>query len=96
VYKGLDAYLPLKQSIGFGVANSASDEVKATLTKAFDAAMASETVAAWAAANHYDIGGQSGSDAQAIFSKLESTFAYTLKELGSTTVDPESLGIAKP
>lgn len=96
VYDGLEAYLPLKQSIGFAVANSASDDVKAVLTKAFDAAMDSDTVAAWAAANHYDIGGQSGAEAQAIFAKLESTFAYTLKELGSTTVDPESLGIEKP
>lgn len=96
MYDGLEAYLPLKQSIGFGVANSASDEVKATLTEAFDKAMASDTVAEWAAVNYYDIGGQSGEEAQEIFSKLESTFAYTLKELGSTTVDPESLGIEKP
>ncbi|HBB83796.1 MAG TPA: tripartite tricarboxylate transporter substrate binding protein [Sulfitobacter sp.] len=96
MYDGLEAYLPLKQSIGFGVANSASDDVKTTLTDAFDKAMASDTVAEWAAANYYDIGGQSGDEAQAIFSKLESTFAYTLKELGSTTVDPESLGIEKP
>jgi tripartite-type tricarboxylate transporter receptor subunit TctC len=96
IYDGLEAYLPLKQSIGFGVANSASDEVKATLTAAFDAAMASETVAEWAAVNHYDIGGQSGEEAQAVFAKLESTFAYTLKELGSTSIDPESLGIEKP
>jgi tripartite-type tricarboxylate transporter receptor subunit TctC len=96
IYDGLEAYLPLKQSIGFGVANSASDEVKATLTAAFDEAMASETVAEWAAVNHYDIGGQSGEEAQAVFAKLESTFAYTLKELGSTSIDPESLGIKKP
>jgi tripartite-type tricarboxylate transporter receptor subunit TctC len=96
MYSGLDAYLPLKQSIGFAVHNSAPDTVKAVLTTAFDMAMASDTVATWAAANHYDIGGQSGADAQAVFAKLEATFAYTLQELGSTTVDPASLGIEKP
>jgi tripartite-type tricarboxylate transporter receptor subunit TctC len=96
MYAGPDAYLPLKQSIGFAVQNSAPDNFKAVLSTAFDAAMASDTVATWAAANHYDIGGQSGADAQAVFGKLEAIFAYTLQELGSTTVDPASLGIEKP
>jgi tripartite-type tricarboxylate transporter receptor subunit TctC len=95
-YPGLDAYLPLKQAIGFAIHNSASDEVKAKLTEAFNAAMAGQAVADWAAANHYDIGGQSGAEAQALFAKLESNFAYTLQELGATTVDPASLGIQKP
>ncbi|NSX53647.1 Bug family tripartite tricarboxylate transporter substrate binding protein [Parasulfitobacter algicola] len=96
IYDGLDAHLPLKQAIGFAVHNSASDNVKAILTEAFDKAMAGDTVKEWAMANNYDIGGQSGADAQALFSKLEATFAYTLKNLGSTTVDPMSLGIMKP
>ncbi len=96
IYDGLDQYLPLKQAIGFAVHDSASDEVKAVLTDAFDKAIASDTVAAWAAANNYDVGGQSGEEAQALFSKLESTFAYTLQELGATSVDPMSLGIEKP
>ncbi|MFD0981994.1 Bug family tripartite tricarboxylate transporter substrate binding protein [Tropicimonas aquimaris] len=96
LYDGLDAYLPLKQAIGFAVHNSASDEVKAKLTEAFDAAMVGDAVAEWAEANNYDIGGQSGEEAQALFSKLESNFAYTLKELGVATVDPASLGIEKP
>ncbi|MCT8159437.1 Bug family tripartite tricarboxylate transporter substrate binding protein [Pseudoruegeria sp. SHC-113] len=96
IYEGLDKYLPLKQAIGFAVHNSASDEVKAALGEAFEKAIAGDTVAEWAAANNYDVGGQYGEEAQALFSTLESTFAYTLKELGATTVDPESLGIAKP
>ncbi len=96
IYDGLDAYLPLKQAIGFAVHASAPDEVKAALTEAFDKAMASDTVAEWAAANNYDIGGQSGAEASALFANLESTFAYTLQELGATTVDPMSLGIEKP
>jgi len=96
IYDGLDKYLPLKQAIGFAVHNSASDEVKATLGEAFEKAIASDIVAEWATANNYDVGGQYGEEAQALFSTLESTFAYTLKELGATTVDPMSLGIEKP
>ncbi len=96
IYDGLDAYLPLKQAIGFAIHNSASDEVKSTLGTAFEKAVASDVVAEWAAANNYDVGGQYGEEAQAIFTTLEANFAYTLKELGATTVDPMSLGIAKP
>ena len=94
VYDGLDEYLPLKQAIGFAVHNSASDDVKDALVAAFDQAMASETVAQWATANNYDIGGQSGAEATALFTNLEETFACTLQELGAATVDPATLGIA--
>lgn len=96
IYDGLDAYLPLKQAIGFAIHDSASDEVKATLGAAFEQAIASDVVAEWATANNYDVGGQYGADAQAIFETLEANFAYTLQELGATTVDPMSLGIQKP
>lgn len=95
-FDGLDKYLPLKQAIGFAVHNSASDDVKAALGGAFEKAIASDIVAEWAVANNYDVGGQYGEEAQALFSTLESTFAYTLKDLGATTVDPMSLGIDKP
>lgn len=96
MYDGLDQYLPLKQAIGFAVHASASDDVKATLTDAFDKAMASQTVADWAAKNFYDISGKSGAEASAIFANLESTFAWTLWDLDAAKVDPASLGIAKP
>lgn len=96
IYDGLDTYLPLKQAIGFAVHASASDDVKSTLGTAFESAMASDTVAEWAAANNYDIGGQYGEEAQALFSTLESNFAYTLQELGVATIDPASLGIDSP
>ncbi|WP_368185321.1 Bug family tripartite tricarboxylate transporter substrate binding protein [Aestuariibius sp. HNIBRBA575] len=96
IYDGLDQYLPLKQAIGFAVHNSASDDVKSALGAAFEAAIASDTVSEWAEANNYDVGGQHGAEATAIFTNLESTFAYTLKDLGATTVDPMSLGIAQP
>lgn len=94
LYDGLDEYLPLKQAIGFAIHNSASDEVKAALVEAFDKAMAGDTVAEWATANKYDIGGQSGAEATALFANLEETFACTLKELGAAEVDPSTLGIA--
>ena len=96
MYDGLDKYLPLKQAIGFAVHSSAPDDVKARLTEAFDKAIASDVVAEWAAANNYDIGGQSGADATAIFDKLESTFAWTLWDLGAAKVDPSTLDIPKP
>lgn len=94
LYADLDQYLPLKQAIGFAIHNSAPDAVKATLVAAFDQAMASDTVAEWAVANNYDIGGQSGAEATALFTTLEETFACTLKELGAAEVDPSTFGIA--
>lgn len=96
MYDGLDQYLPLKQAIGFAVHNSADDNVKAALSDAFEQAIASETVAEWAAANNYDVGGQHGVEAQGLFADLEANFAYTLQDLGVATVDPASLGIKKP
>jgi tripartite-type tricarboxylate transporter receptor subunit TctC len=92
----LDKYLPLKQAIGFALHASAPDEAKAAITAAFDKAVASDVVAEWAKANNYDVSGKSGAEASAIFSKLESTFAWTLWDLGAAKVDPASLGIAKP
>lgn len=96
LYDGLDQYLPLMQAIGFAVHNSASDDVKSVLGVAFEQAIASDVVAEWAAANNYAVSGAYGDDARSIFSTLESNFAYTLQSLGATTVDPASLGIAKP
>lgn len=96
IYDGLDAYLPLKQAIGFAVLDSAPDDVKAKLGEAFEQAMASDVVADWAVANNYDISGQFGEEAQATFATLEANFAYTLQDLGATTVDPASLGIERP
>ncbi|MFQ6553074.1 Bug family tripartite tricarboxylate transporter substrate binding protein [Aestuariibius insulae] len=96
IYDGLDQYLPLMQAIGFAVHDSASDDIKATLGAAFEQAIASDVVAEWAEANSYAVSGAYGEEAQAIFATLESNFAYTLQDLGATTVDPASLGIEKP
>ena len=95
-YPELTKYLPLKQAIGFAVLNSAPDDAKAALTAAFQKAMQSDAVKSWAAQNYYDLAGLSGAEASEVFSKLESNFAWTLKELGASKVDPSTLGIAKP
>lgn len=96
IYDGLDQYLPLSQSIGFAVHNSASDEVKAALVEAFEAAMDGDTVTTWAAENNYVLSGLSGDAASEVFATLEQTFAWTLFDLGATEVDPASLGIERP
>lgn len=95
-YPALADYLPLKQAIGFAVLASAPDDAKAALTAAFDKAMQSDTVKSWAETNYYDLSGESGAEASAVFATLESNFAWTLSELGIATVDPASLGIPKP
>ena len=95
-YADLSKYLPLKQAIGFAVLADAPDEAKKVLEEAFAKAMQSETVKEWAASNYYDLSGLAGAEAAAQFAKLESNFAWTLKELDSAAVDPAELGIPKP
>jgi tripartite-type tricarboxylate transporter receptor subunit TctC len=95
-YPELTEHLPIMQAIGFAVVDSAPDEVKATLTEAFDAAMASDAVQGWLAENFYDASGLSGEEAKAEFARLESLFAWTLHELGAASVDPATLGIPEP
>jgi tripartite-type tricarboxylate transporter receptor subunit TctC len=95
-YPELTEHLPIMQAIGFAVVDSAPDEVKATLTDAFDAAMASDAVQSWLAENFYDASGLSGEAAKAEFARLESLFAWTLHELGAASVDPATLGIPQP
>ena len=96
LYPDLSKYLPLKQAIGFAVLADAPDDAKAKLTDAFDNAMQSQNVKDWAKQNYYDLSGLSGKEASATFAKLESNFAWTLEELGATTVDPATLDIPKP
>ena len=95
-YPELSEHLPIMQAIGFAVLDEAPDEVKATLTEAFDAAMQSEAVQGWLADNYYDASGLSGAAAKEEFARLESLFAWTLHELGAASVDPADLGIPKP
>ncbi len=95
-YPDLTQHLPIKQAIGFAVLDAAPDDVKQTLTNAFDAAMASDKVQTWLADNYYEPSGASGEAAKKEFARLESLFAWTLYDLGAASVDPASLGIPKP
>ena len=95
-YPGLSEYLPISQAIGFAVPADAPEEAKAVLRDAFAQAMATDKVKTWAKENYYLLSGKSGAEANAVFSALESNFAWTLWELGAATVDPAKLGIPKP
>ena len=95
-YPDLTQHLPIKQAIGFAVLDAAPDDVKQTLTEAFDAAMASDKVQTWLADNYYEPSGASGEAAKKEFARLESLFAWTLYDLGAASVDPATLGIPKP
>ncbi|MEO1091475.1 MAG: tripartite tricarboxylate transporter substrate binding protein [Pseudomonadota bacterium] len=95
-YPALSEHLPISQAIGMAVRNDVPDDVKATLTSAFEQALASEAVQDWAADNYYQLSGLTGEAAQAEFAKLESLFGWTLFELDAAKVNPETLGIPKP
>lgn len=95
-YPGLSQYLPISQAIGFAVPANAPADAKATLVDAFKKAMATEKVKSWAKENYYLLSGKTGAESKAVFSALESNFAWTLWELGAATVNPDKLGISKP
>jgi len=95
-YPGLSKYLPISQAIGFAVPADAPEEAKAVLVDAFNKAMATDKVKTWAKENYYLLSGKTGAESKAVFSALESNFAWTLWELGAAKVNPEELGIPKP
>jgi tripartite-type tricarboxylate transporter receptor subunit TctC len=93
---GLDEYLPISQAIGFAVPRDTPEAVKGVLWDAFDRAMATNAIKEFGQKNFYILSGATGKEANDIFDKLESNFAWTLWELGAAKVDPASLGIPKP
>jgi tripartite-type tricarboxylate transporter receptor subunit TctC len=95
-YPGLSKYLPISQAIGFAVPADAPAEAKAVLVDAFKKAMATDKVKTWAKENYYLLSGKTGAESKAVFSALESNFAWTLWELKAATVNPADLGIPKP
>ncbi len=95
-YPDLAEHLPISQAIGMAVLDTVPDDVKVELTRAFEDAIDSPAVQAWATENYYQLSGKTGDAAKAEFAKLESLFAWTLYELGAAKVDPESLGIPMP
>ena len=95
-YPGLSQYLPISQAIGFAVPADVPEEAKAVLVDAFKQAMETDKVKSWAKENYYLLSGKTGEESKAVFSSLESKFAWTLFELGAAKVSPDSLGIPKP
>jgi len=95
-YPGLSEYLPISQAIGFAIKGDAPDSVKKVLVDAFDEAMKSGPVLEFGEKNYYVLSGATGAESKDVFNKLESTFAWTLWELGAAKVDPSTLGITKP
>ena len=95
-YPGLSKYLPISQAIGFAVPADAPADAKAALVDAFKKAIATDKVKGWAKDNYYLLSGKTGAESKAVFSALESNFAWTLWELGAAKVNPSNLGIAKP
>ncbi|GAB1484123.1 tripartite tricarboxylate transporter substrate binding protein [Treponema sp.] len=93
---GLSQYLPLAQAIGMAVPADTPEPIKAKLRAAFLTAMGTEPVQKWLKDNYYQSSGKVGKEAQAHFAKLESTFSWTLWELGAAKVDPATLNIPKP
>ena len=95
-YPGLAEYLPISQAIGMAVKADTPDEIKEVLFDAFKKALETDTVKKWAEESYYILSGATGEEANEIFSKLESNFAWTLWDLGAAKVNPEELGIPKP
>lgn len=95
-YPDLTKHLPISQAIAFAVSNEAPDNVKATLSAAFEEAMQSDAVKEFAEKNYYSLSSKHGAEAAEQFAKLESLFAWTLWNLDAATVNPETLGIPKP
>jgi tripartite-type tricarboxylate transporter receptor subunit TctC len=95
-FPALSEFLPLSQAIGFAVKADVAQNIKDTLYAAFDKAMESQAVKDFGKNNFYVLSGKRGPEANAIFKKLEAVFGYTLSDLGSAIIDPESLGIVRP
>lgn len=94
-YSDLSKYLPISQAIGFAVPADTPKEAKDVLVDAFQKAMETKKVKTWAKENYYLLSGKTGEESKAVFSALESNFAWTLWELKAATVDPSKLGIPK-
>lgn len=95
-YPDLSKYLPISQAIGFAVRADAPDDVKQTLSDAFEEAMQSEAVKSFAEDNFYTLSGKHGDAASKQFADLERLFSWTLFDLGAASVSPADLGIEKP
>ncbi len=95
-YPGLKQYLPIYQAIGIGVKADTNKEAKDMLTAAFKRAMKSSAVKTKMTEMYYLPHGLTGKAALDLMTAHESKFSWTLWDLKTATVDPASLGIARP
>lgn len=92
-YPKLSEYLPLEQQIGFAIRKDAPEDVKAKLQDAFTKAMQTQPVKDYGTERYFALKGLYGKEANDIFDKLESTFCWTLYDLGAAKINPSEFGI---
>ncbi len=95
VLPNLVQYFPLRQWLGFKVANDTPPEVVRTLETAFKSVMQSDDIAEFARLQSAEIFAISGSEAQAMAEKSESLLSWILNDLDQTLNDPFSVGISR-
>ncbi len=89
-------YLPLQQWLGFMIPVDSPADVKAKLTTAFKAVMASPEMKEFADSQAATIFNKTGADSRMMAQKSESNLCWILSDLGKTTYSPAERGIAKP
>jgi len=94
-YPSLSQYLPLEQQIGFAIRKDAPEAIKTKLQAAFKTAMKAEAVQKFGQERYFAMKGLVGKEANDIFDKLESVFAWTLWDLGAAKLDPSTFGILR-
>ncbi len=89
-------YLPWGPFYGVFVRADVPDDVKATLTAAFETAATSETFQTLMDNRGNVVMNMSGQEAEDFLTKWQQVTAYALKDTGAAKVDPETLGIPRP
>ena len=89
-------YLPLQQWLGFMVPADTPAPVKAKLTAAFQATMASPEMKQFAQDQCAVIFNKTGAESKAMAQKSESNLCWILSDLGKTTFSPAERNIPRP
>jgi tripartite-type tricarboxylate transporter receptor subunit TctC len=89
-------YLPLQQWLGFKVPSDTPADVKAALTKAFNAAMARPDMVKFAEDQIAVIFNKTGAESKEMAKKSEANLCWILFDLGKTTYSPADRGIDRP
>lgn len=92
----LKSVMPIEQFVGFAVPADTPEAVVEKLTASFEAAMASDVLRQFSEAKHTPLIGLHGEAANQAALRQEQTVVWTLQDEGIATVNPETLGIARP